>query len=49
MIPAELRGLGTESYRGPLPVAAEAISHDWLIPEILRREANVLLDPPSGG
>lgn len=40
LIPAELQTLGTDAYGGPLPVATETISHDWLIPEILRREAS---------
>ncbi|HQU43172.1 MAG TPA: WD40 repeat domain-containing protein, partial [Pirellulales bacterium] len=44
LIPGELRTLGTDAYHGPLPVAAETISHDWLIPEILRREAAALID-----
>lgn len=44
LIPAELRTLGSDDYRGPLPVALETISHDWLIPEILRREASALLE-----
>lgn len=38
-IPSELRTLGTPLYTGPLPVPAEIVAHDWLIPEILRREA----------
>jgi hypothetical protein len=43
LIPAELRTLGTEAYRGPLPVAEQTANHDWLIPEILRREASALV------
>ena len=43
LIPAELRTLGTADYHGPLPVPAASISHDWLAPEILRREAALLI------
>jgi tetratricopeptide (TPR) repeat protein len=42
-IPRELRGLGAESYAGPLPVLPGSVSHDWLAPEILRREAAKLI------
>lgn len=44
LIPRELRTLGTADYRGPLPVAEATILHDWLIPEILCREASALID-----
>jgi hypothetical protein len=47
LIPAELPTLGSDDYRGPLPVALETISHDWLIPEILCREASALLEGPG--
>ncbi|MGO9112348.1 MAG: hypothetical protein ACLP9L_24220, partial [Thermoguttaceae bacterium] len=47
VIPAELRTLGTSNYAGPLPVSAEKVSHDWLIPEILRREAAALINGSS--
>ena len=43
LIPAELRTLGAEGYSGPLPVAPTVVAHDWLTPEILRREAAKLL------
>ncbi len=43
VIPGELRTLGTDAYNGPLPVPAVVVSHDWLIPEILRREAAALI------
>lgn len=43
VIPGELRGLGAESYAGPLPVSPGSIAHDWLAPEILRREATKLI------
>lgn len=46
LIPAALATLGSDAYRGPLPVPAEIISHDWLIPEILRREASALIQAP---
>lgn len=39
VIPAELRSLGSQDYDGPLPIPAGLVSHDWLIAEILRREA----------
>lgn len=42
-IPSELRTLGTPQYTGPLPVPEEIVAHDWLIPEILRREAADLI------
>jgi tetratricopeptide (TPR) repeat protein len=44
VIPDELRTLGASSYAGPIPVPAEKVSHDWLIPEILRREAAALIN-----
>jgi serine/threonine protein kinase/WD40 repeat protein/tetratricopeptide (TPR) repeat protein len=43
-IPEKLRTLGTDDYRGALPVSAAIVHHDWLIPEVLRREAEGLLD-----
>jgi tetratricopeptide (TPR) repeat protein len=43
MIPAELRTLGTRDYNGPLVVPAATINHDWLVTEILRREADALI------
>ena len=43
LIPADLRTLGTKGYSGPLPVAPTVVAHDWLTPEILRREAAKLL------
>ena len=42
-IPAELRTLGTADYNGPLPASAEVVQHDWLVPEILRRQAATLI------
>ncbi len=43
IIPAELRTLGTAAHPGPLPVAASTVQVDWLIPEVLRREAGHLI------
>ena len=39
LIPKELATLGSEKYTGPLPVSATLVIHDWLIAEVLRREA----------
>jgi hypothetical protein len=51
LIPVELRTLGAADYAGPLPVPAASINHDWLVAEILRREAEALInstrDPKS--
>ena len=47
LMPAELRTLGTDDYTGPLPVQRSTVEHDWLIPEILRREAQSLLTATS--
>ncbi len=44
LIPAGLRTLGTADYNGPFPASAEVIQHDWLVPEILRRQAATLID-----
>ncbi|MCY2995622.1 MAG: protein kinase [Planctomycetota bacterium] len=43
-IPIELRTLGTPDYQGPLPVLAATAHYDWLIAEILRREAAALIN-----
>ena len=48
-IPVELRTLGTDDYHGPLPVASRTVHHDWLIPEVLRREAESLLNASPCG
>jgi hypothetical protein len=45
----QLRTLDTSRYRGPLPVAELRVHHDWLIPEILRREASALIEAAPGG
>src|SRR5262249_6313899 len=39
LIPAELATLGSKDFKGPVPVSAAVVHHDWLIAEILRREA----------
>jgi hypothetical protein len=44
-IPSELRELGAGRAGGLLPLAEESVSHDWLIPEILCREAEALMQP----
>ncbi|MCL4206748.1 MAG: protein kinase [Pirellulaceae bacterium] len=46
-IPVPLRTLGTDQYDGVLPVPDSVIAHDWLIPEILRREAERLILTPD--
>jgi tetratricopeptide (TPR) repeat protein len=43
LIPVSLRTLGNADYAGPLPAPASDASHDWLAPEILRREAKSLI------
>ncbi|MBL8817451.1 MAG: protein kinase [Planctomyces sp.] len=43
IIPAELSTLGTEKHRGKAIVPHDTISVDWLIPEILRREATAMI------
>lgn len=43
MIPAELRTLGADDFDGPLPAPEDSISENWLICEILRREAAALI------
>jgi tetratricopeptide (TPR) repeat protein len=48
LVPAELRVLGTSGYRGKLPVDAAVVERDWLIAEVLRREAEGLLFPKGG-
>jgi serine/threonine protein kinase/WD40 repeat protein/tetratricopeptide (TPR) repeat protein len=44
LIPVELRTLGAADYAGPLPVPAASVNHDWLVAEILRREAEALIN-----
>ena len=43
LIPKELKVLGTSEYKGPLPVDQRIVDHDWLMAEVLRREAEKLL------
>ena len=49
LIPIELRTVGTPEYIGPLPVPRANAHHDWLIAEVLRREAAALIngEPPK--
>jgi tetratricopeptide (TPR) repeat protein len=48
LLPTELKGLGTSGYRGKLPVEGTNVDRDWLIAEVLRREAEGLLPPRAG-
>ncbi len=43
LIPMELRTLGTEGYTGLMPASAKNTQSDWLLAEILRREAVQLI------
>jgi serine/threonine protein kinase/tetratricopeptide (TPR) repeat protein len=43
LIPVELATLGSPEFQGTLPVSADAVGADWLIAEILRREAALLI------
>jgi len=43
LIPYDLATLGTPAFKGSLPVSADVVGHDWLMPEILRREAALLI------
>ena len=43
LIPHQLATLGSPDFKGPLPVGADVVGHDWLIAEILRREAALLI------
>jgi serine/threonine protein kinase/tetratricopeptide (TPR) repeat protein len=43
LIPPELATLGSGDYQGPMPVAAKIVGNDWLIAEVLRREAALLI------
>jgi hypothetical protein len=47
LIPVELRTLGAENYQGPVPAPPDKVAHDWLAPEILRREADALIKSSS--
>src|SRR5262249_52279648 len=42
LIPPELATLGSPEFQGPVPVAGD-VGADWLIAEILRREAALLI------
>lgn len=43
LIPVQLRTLGSDNHSSAVPVDASVVSHDWLIPELLRREAACLI------
>ena len=43
LIPPELATLGTREFAGKLPVALDLVHHDWLMAEVLRREAALLI------
>jgi tetratricopeptide (TPR) repeat protein len=43
LIPHALATLGSPAFQGSLPVSADILGHDWLIAEILRREAALLI------
>jgi len=45
LIPEELQTLGSRDLTGKVPVGSNVINHDWLVAEILRREAEELLFP----
>ena len=42
-IPVDLATLGQKDFEKPLPVSISVIHPDWLITEILRREATLLI------
>jgi hypothetical protein len=44
LIPRELATLGIVPRADQQPLDESLISHDWLIPEVLRREAEALLE-----
>lgn len=48
LVPRELQPLGSGAYRGKLPVEANVVERDWLIAEVLCREAEGLLFPKGG-
>jgi tetratricopeptide (TPR) repeat protein len=47
LIPAKLARLKMSPGEGRLPVIATDVHHDWLIAEVLRREAVALINPAS--
>jgi tetratricopeptide (TPR) repeat protein len=47
LIPVALRTLGTEKHTGPTAVDAYTVSHDWLVAELLRREAASVSRPAA--
>jgi tetratricopeptide (TPR) repeat protein len=46
LIPAPLATLGQKDFEGPLPVSPRVVNADWLIAEVLRREAAALSKRP---
>jgi len=45
LIPPELATLGSPEFEGSLPVSEITIHPDWLMAEILSREAVALINP----
>jgi serine/threonine protein kinase/tetratricopeptide (TPR) repeat protein len=43
LVPYDLATLGSPDFQGTLPVSAAVVTADWLIAEILRREAALLI------
>jgi serine/threonine protein kinase/tetratricopeptide (TPR) repeat protein len=43
LIPYDLATLGSPEFQGTLPVSPDAVGSDWLIAEVLRREAALLI------
>jgi WD40 repeat protein/tetratricopeptide (TPR) repeat protein len=43
LIPEELATLGSPEFKGSLPVNSNVVGSDWLIAEVLRREAALLI------
>jgi WD40 repeat protein len=48
LIPHDLATLGSPEFHGSLPVDGGIVGHDWLIAEILRREAARLIHKDAG-
>jgi len=43
LVPCPFARLGKPEFVGLLPVGADVVNHDWLIAELLRREASLLI------
>ncbi len=43
LIPFQLETLGSKAHQGTLPVSSSVVGLDWLIAEVLRREASLLI------